>query len=473
MSLSQHYQVLVLAAGKGTRFRSETPKVLHRVLGLTLLERVIRSIRELKPTQVTVVVGTGKERVEAELAEIGERYKLPIKTVFQAEQRGTGDAVRVAIPEIKKQKERILIIPGDTPLLTAETIREISSLDIKSGNPDLAVISCEPSSPAGYGRIVRSGDGTFLKIVEDKDCTPTEKNIREINAALYCSSVSFVEEAVKELQPNNAQGELYFTDTAAWGIRAGKKVLALCISNWMDFAGANTRAELAALEIEARRRVNTRVMNEGATLQNPENIYIEEDVQIGKDVYLGTGTRLYGKTILEDDVRVDGDTLVTDSVIKNGTHVKFGSMIEESLVGERCVIGPFAHLRPKSELSQDVHIGNFVETKASKIGKGTKANHLTYIGDSIVGEKVNFGAGTITANYDGYKKHQTKVGSGASTGSNSVLVAPVEIGDGAYVGAGSVITKNVPEDSLAVSRGQERVIPEWAKKRREKFSKEK
>jgi len=469
--LDSPLQVLVLAAGKGTRFRSETPKVLHKVLGRTLIERVIRAGASLNPVQITVVVSSGRELVEAELSRLSTLLSVPIVPVLQENPRGTGDAVRSALSEIAKFSNRVVIIPGDTPLITEETLKQIVVEDLKAGKPDLGVVSCKPPSPFGYGRIIRNDAGAVQRIVEERDCTESERLIREINSSLYVGEVNFISEAVASLKPMNAQGELYFTDAVAYGIATKKKVAALLVENWLDLAGANTRAELSALEQSCRERVNKLIMESGVTLEDPATTYIEEDVIIGQDSYLGSGTRLYGKTRLGARVKLDGDTLIVDSTIGDGTHVKFGSMIEESAVASDCFIGPFAHLRPKSELAEGVHIGNFVETKASKLGKGTKANHLTYIGDAVVGERVNFGAGTITANYDGYKKHKTTIGDGASTGSNSVLVAPVTIGDGAYVGAGSVITKDAPTDSLVVARGQERVIKDWAKKRREKLGK--
>jgi len=471
--LSHRYQVVILAAGKGVRFRSKTPKLLHRVSGLTVLERVIRAAAGIEPSHVTVVVGSEAEAIEVELKQLAGKYALSISTALQASQKGTGDAVRAALPEIQEHPERVLILYGDIPLLRTETLKEIIALDFGAGHPDLAVVSCVPPSPFGYGRIVRGAAGDLQKIVEQKDSTPEEAKITEINSGLYCGAPAFIGEAVKSFTPNNAQGELYFTDAIAYGVKSSKNVAAICVSNWLDLAGANTRAELADLETEARKRINRRVMEGGATLENPLNTYIDEDVEVGADVFLGAGSRLYGKTLIADNVRVDGDALIVDSMVRNGTHIKLGSVIEESQIGQKCVIGPCAHLRPKSQLADEVHIGNFVETKASKLGKGTKANHLTYIGDAVVGEKVNFGAGTITANYDGYNKHQTTIGSGASTGSNSVLVAPVTIGPGAYIGAGTVVTRPVPEDALAVERGPMTVVEDWARKRREKFEKEK
>jgi bifunctional UDP-N-acetylglucosamine pyrophosphorylase/glucosamine-1-phosphate N-acetyltransferase len=467
--LTTNYQILVLAAGKGARFRSKTPKVLHKVLGITLLERVIRAAAPLNPVRIQVVVGTGRAEVEEELKRLGGELGVEIVSAVQEQPLGTGDAVRAGLEKLG-DSSRVLIIPGDSPLITTDTLREIIRLDQDNSHPHLGVISCEPPSPFGYGRIVKDEQGRILKIVEEKDCSESQRSIREINSALYVAEPQFLRESVRTLKPINAQGELYFTDTVEYGVGNGKSVTALKVANWLDLAGANTRAELSALEREARRRVNTRLMLEGVTLEDPESTYVEEGVKVGEDSFLGAGTRLYGKTTLGKEVSVDGDTLIVDSVVGDGSHIKFGSMIEESELQERCVVGPFAHLRPRSKLAAEVHIGNFVETKAAVIGRGTKANHLTYIGDAVVGEKVNFGAGTITANYDGFKKHKTEIGDGASTGSNSVLVAPVKVGKGAYIGAGSVVRKEVPEDALMVSRAEEQVVKEWAKKRRERFN---
>jgi len=466
--LIAEYQVLILAAGKGTRFKSALPKVLHKVSGITLLERVVKavSVSNLSTqakTRTVVVKGLGANQIEAELVSLRDKYlNLELSSVVQTEQKGTGDAVRVSIGTLGL--ERVLILPGDCPLLTAKSINEILVAD---KGADLSVISCEPPSPFGYGRIIKNSAGSLVKIIEEKDASPEEKLMREINSSLYLGSVDFIKEAISSLKPNNAQGELYFTDCVSYGVEKSKQVDAIKLTNWLDLAGANTRAELAELEKESRSRINLSVMQGGATLENPLNTFIDEDIEIGSDVYLGSRTRLYGKTKISNNVRIDGDTLIVDSIIGEGTHVKFGSMIEVSEVGQKCAIGPFAHLRPKSKLANDVHIGNFVETKASNIGPGSKANHLSYIGDSEVGSGVNIGAGTITCNYDGVSKHKTTILDGASIGSNSSLVAPVTIGQGAYTAAGSVITKDVPANSLAVGNKQ-KIIPDWVSLKRRK-----
>ena len=462
------YQVLILAAGKGTRFRSELPKVLHKICGLTLLERVIAAASVLsgpgKKVQVTVVKGSGADLVEEELRSIAPKYPhLSIESVLQVEQRGTGDAVRAAADILGP--ERVLILPGDAPLLTKEGVLEIVS---KDRGASLSVISCEPPSPFGYGRIVYDGSGKLQKIVEDKDCTSEQKLIREINSSLYLGDVQFIRDALKSLQPNNAQGELYFTDCVAYGVSQGRTVDAIRLSNWLDLAGANTRVELARLETAARERINNRVMEQGVTLENPANVFIDEEVTFGADIYLGSGTRLYGKTAIGDKVRVDGDTFIFDSIIGPGTHVKFCSMIESSTVEAGCMIGPFAHLRPKSEIREGAHIGNYVETKAAIIGKGSKANHLSYIGDAEIGAGVNIGAGAITCNFDGALKHKTIICDGVFIGSNSSLIAPITIEAGAYIGSGSVITKDVPADALALERNEQRVIPDWVKRRKKR-----
>jgi len=466
--VDERYQILILAAGKGTRFKSALPKVLHKVSGFTLLERVIRAVSHSKiasspKIQTIVVKGSGREEVEHELVRLSAKYgNLSISSVLQVEQKGTGDAVRVAVDQFNS--ERLLILPGDCPLLSSSNINEIIAKDKGAA---LSVISCEPPSPFGYGRIIKNGSGKLIKIVEQKDASSDEKLVREINSSLYLGSVDFIKEAVLSLKPNNAQGELYFTDCVSYGVNNNQLVDSIKLENWLDLAGANTRAELSNLEQEARFIINLRAMEAGATLENPANTFIDEEVEVGADVYLGSGTRLYGKTKISNNVRIDGDTLIVDSMVEEGTHIKFGSMIESSEIGRSCVIGPFAHLRPKSKLGRDVHIGNFVETKASVIGSGSKANHLSYIGDAEVGSGVNIGAGTITCNYDGVLKHKTIILDGASIGSNTSLVAPVTIGQGAYTGAGSVVTKDVPANSLAVGNKQ-KIIPDWVSLNRKK-----
>lgn len=468
LAVDERYQVLILAAGKGTRFRSIVPKVLHKVSGFTLLERVIRAVSQSEIAkraniQTIVVKGSGHAEVENELVRLSAKYlNLSIRSVLQLEQKGTGDAVRVAVSQLTN--ERLLILPGDCPLLTPESINEIIAKDKGAA---LSVISCEPPSPFGYGRIIKNESGKFIKIVEQKDANGEEKLVREINSSLYLGDVDFIKEALLSLKPNNTQGELYFTDCVSYGVTQNKFIDSIKLDNWLDLAGANTRAELSQLEQEARGRINLRVMERGATLENPTNIFIDEDVQVGSDVYLGSGTRLYGRTKISNNVSIDGDTLIVDSTVEEGTHIKFGSMIESSEIGADCRIGPFAHLRPKSKLGREVHIGNFVETKSSVIGAGSKANHLSYIGDAEIGSEVNIGAGTITCNYDGFLKHKTTILDRASIGSNSSLVAPVTIGEGAYTGAGSVVTKDVPANSLAVGNKQ-KIIPNWVSLKRKK-----
>jgi bifunctional UDP-N-acetylglucosamine pyrophosphorylase / glucosamine-1-phosphate N-acetyltransferase len=468
------YRAIVLAAGKGVRMRSELPKVLHKVCGLTLVERVLRAVAGAGITEITCVIGNGAELVEEELSRLKTTPRfsdVKISTALQTEQRGTGHAASTGFQSFSPGKERILILPGDTPLIDEHTIKSILEGDRANGFPEVLAVSLVPPSSHGYGRIVRDAAGKFQKIVEHKDCNEEELKIREVNSSIYCGGQEFLRHAVSQLTPQNAQKELYITDVVGIGMKAGKRVEAFLFPDHTRLGGANNRAELTALELLRREEIARSLMENGATLESPATTFVDEDVQVGSDVFIGSGTRLRAETKLENGVVIDGDTIIDHSTIGAKTHVKLGCSIETSQVGDGCHIGPFAHLRPGSVLKNNVHIGNFVETKQTEMGEGAKANHLSYLGDATIGAKVNIGAGTITANYDGYNKSKTIIGDGASTGSNSTLVAPVEVGPGAYIGAGSVISKPVPADALALTRAELKLVDAWSKRRREKYGK--
>ncbi|MCC6954045.1 MAG: bifunctional UDP-N-acetylglucosamine diphosphorylase/glucosamine-1-phosphate N-acetyltransferase GlmU [Deltaproteobacteria bacterium] len=470
-SSQAHFEVMILAAGKGTRMRSQLPKVLHRVCGLTLLERCLRASLGISPRRIVVVAGYGEELLRAEVERLKktERFSnVEIELARQPEQRGTGHAVMCGLPAISKTADRLLILPGDCPLMNEDSVREIAKADVSLGRPDVVVVSFEPEIMIEYGRIIRDSAGKFLRVTEHKDCTPAERSIREVNASIYTTSVEFLRQALPKLEPKNAQNELYFTDVPAIGRELGRTVEAYLLSTARSALGANSRAELSQLERIAREQINIRIMESGVTLEDPAATYIDEDVEIGPDTYLGAGTRLYGKTSIAGGVHAEGELFVSDSTIGADTLLRLGTHIESSLVGAKCKIGPFAHLRPGSVLEDEVHLGNFVETKQTTMAKGSKANHLAYLGDAHVGPGANVGAGAITCNYDGSKKHRTNIGAGAFIGTNNSLVAPVTIGDGAYTAAGSVITKNVPAESLGIERSEQRIVEGWVSRKRVK-----
>lgn len=458
-------QVLVLAAGKGTRMRSNLPKVLHRVCGLTLLERVLRASLSLHPSRVVVVTGFGADLVQRELDLLREQGLFGaanLEVVQQLEQKGTGHAVMSALPALEGGGS-VLIMPGDCPLITGEDLRGFATA---AADSPLSFVTCEPDDPTGYGRVVRGGDGAVQAIVEQKDCTAEQRTIREINAAIYLADPEFLRESVSQLTAANAQGEYYLTDIISYGVKKGLKIGTSKLNDPDAALGANSRAELSVLEAKRRAARNWAIMESGVTLEDPSTTYIDEDVEIGNESYIGAGTRLKGRTVIGAGARIDGNSLILDSTLGERVHVKLSCVIAESELGSGIEVGPFAHLRPGTKLADEVRIGNFVETKKAVVGVGSKVNHLSYIGDANVGAGTNIGAGVITCNYDGVHKHQTTIGEGCFVGTNSSLVAPVTIGDGAFIGAGSVITKEVPAGALGLGRAKQSNLEGWVERRR-------
>ena len=445
--------------------KSELPKVLHRVCGRSILERVLRAVTELEPELVNIVVGHARELVEAELECLsagGVFAERKLETVFQEHQLGTADAVKVGLAGISSKY--VLIVPGDVPLLSANCLRDFVSAVDQAGMPELAVLTCVHPRPHGFGRIVRGAEGGIEKIVEESDCKESEREIAEINSSVYLVSHDFLVEALENIQPKNSQEEYYLTDIVSYGVTKGIKVMAHVAESYLELSGANTRYELGLLERERRQERNKELMLAGVSFQDPNCTYIDEDVTLEADVYLGAGVSLEGKTSVGTGVRIEGSVTVKSSEIEPGSLIKSGSYIDQAIVGRGSSIGPFAHLRPGSELDEQVKIGNFVETKKAKLARGAKVNHLSYIGDAELGAEVNIGAGTITCNYDGYNKHRTEIGEGAFIGSNTSLVAPLEIGAQAVIGAGSVITKDVPARALGIGRAKQFIKEQWNKK---------
>ena len=458
-------QVVVLAAGKGTRMRSNLPKVLHRVCGLTLLERVLRAALMLHPSRVVVVTGFGAELVQRELDELRERGLFGaanLEVVQQLEQRGTGHAVMSALPALDGAGN-VMVLPGDCPLIKGEELRDFA---VAAQSARLSFVTCEPDDATGYGRVVRGPDGAVQAIVEQKDCTPEQLRIGEINAAIYLAELGFLKESVGQLTTANAQGEYYLTDIISYGVKKGLKIGTSKLADPDAALGANSRAELSGLEAKRRAAINWALMESGVTMEDPATTYIDEDVTIGSESYIGAGTKLKGLTKVGAGAQIDGNCLILDSTIGERVHVKLSCVIADSELGNGVEVGPFAHLRPGTKLGDEVRIGNFVETKKAVLGQGAKANHLSYIGDANVGAKTNIGAGVITCNYDGVHKHQTNIGEGCFVGTNSSLVAPVAIGDGAFVGAGSTITKDVPAGALGLGRAKQTNLEGWVERKR-------
>jgi bifunctional UDP-N-acetylglucosamine pyrophosphorylase/glucosamine-1-phosphate N-acetyltransferase len=453
--------VVIMAAGKGTRLKSRRPKVLHEIGGKPLLAHVIAAASKIvPPSDIYVVAGHQAERVEVAVAASGVRF------VLQAEQLGTGHAIQCAREAIASY-ENVLVLSGDVPLLRAETIEML--LEYHQLGSAMTVLTALPEDPFGYGRIVRRESENALAIdaiVEQKSLQPGQLGIREINTGIYAFQTRPLLASLDSIAPNDANGEYYLTDLAGIFVREGELVTAVQAPSAEEVLGANTIAELVALDATLRARTAERLMAEGVTVFRPETCWIDSDVEIGPDTIIEPFVQLLGKTRIGSDCRIRSGTVIENSTVADNVLIRQSCVIVESAIGSAAKIGPFAHLRPGSDIGEDAHIGNFVETKKARLGNGAKANHLTYLGDAIIGAGSNIGAGVITCNYDGVNKHTTQIGEGVFVGSDSTLVAPIAIGNGAYIGAGSCITKEVPADALAVSRSRQVTKEGWAAARR-------
>jgi bifunctional UDP-N-acetylglucosamine pyrophosphorylase/glucosamine-1-phosphate N-acetyltransferase len=460
--MAQDLHVLILAAGLGTRMKSDLPKVLHRVAGRPLVLWPVALARGLAARRTVVVLGHRLEDVRAAI-----EGRFPVEVVRQERQLGTGHAVKEALPALAGEPDdaRVLILYGDVPLLSRETV---DALLAAQGAAPLALVSAKLEDPSGYGRVIRDGASRIERIVEHKDADAEERLVNEINAGIYVFSLGFLRAGVEALSPQNAQGELYLTDLVARAAAAGT-VIPSVEAPWAEVAGVNDRVDLARMDAIARQRVNQRWMRAGVTMVAPETVAIDADIEeIGRDVELGPGVALRGKCSIGDRVTIDAGCILTDTRVDDGALLKPYCVLTESRVGARAQLGPFAHCRPGTVLEEDVHLGNFVETKKTRMGRGAKANHLSYLGDTDVGAKVNVGAGTITCNYDGTTKSRTTIEEGAFIGSDTQLIAPVTVGKGAYVAAGTTVTEDVPPGALAISRVPQVVKEGYVERKRAK-----
>jgi bifunctional UDP-N-acetylglucosamine pyrophosphorylase/glucosamine-1-phosphate N-acetyltransferase len=430
--------VIVLAAGKGTRMKSRRAKVLHELCGVSMLGHVLRNAKALAPSRLIVVIGTEAEEVRA-------RFGEDVEFVLQEEQLGTGHAVLVAEPTLGRVTGDVLVLYGDTPLLRPETIERMHAVKQGSG-ADLVMLTARAENIPG--RVLRTDDGRVMRIIEASDATPAELEIEERNTGVYLFGAELLHEGLASLEPDNEQGELYLTDVVEFAVAKGLRVEGLEIDDADECLGINTRKELADAARVMRRRIVDAWMDEGVSFVDPDSVYIDSDVRIGQD------------SIIEPGVVISGH-----SVLGEGVHIKAGCVIESSQIANDVTIGPAAHLRPGNVVGAGAKIGNFVELKNSILGPGTKAAHLAYIGDADVGANVNFSCGAIVVNYDGYEKTRSTIGDGAFIGCNSNLVSPVEISPHAFVAAGSTITKDVPEDALAVARGRQKNLEGWVARR--------
>ncbi len=442
--------IVILAAGQGTRMRSALPKVLHPVAGKSMLGHVIDSARQLQPQGIHVVIGHGAELVRERLAG-GD-----LNFVLQSEQLGTGHAVAQALPALSA--ERVLILYGDVPLIEVETLQRLLQ---QANDRQLGLLTVNLNDPTGYGRIVRDGNGVVNAIVEHKDATPEQRQIREGNTGILAVPGKHLGDWLGRLSNSNAQGEYYLTDVIAMAVADGLVVATEQAADEMEVLGANDRIQLAQLERHYQYRAARRLMVQGVTLIDPARFDLRGEVSVGRDVSIDINVILEGRVVIEDGVQIGANCVIKNSTLRKGAIVKANSHLDGAEMGEGSDCGPFARLRPGSVLGAKAHVGNFVELKNAVMGEGAKAGHLSYLGDAEIGARSNIGAGTITCNYDGASKFRTVLGEDVFIGSNSALVAPVILGDRATTGAGSVVTSDVPTDSLAVGRAKQRNIEGW------------
>ncbi|HMB84174.1 MAG TPA: bifunctional UDP-N-acetylglucosamine diphosphorylase/glucosamine-1-phosphate N-acetyltransferase GlmU [Terriglobales bacterium] len=455
--------IAIMAAGKGTRLKSKHPKVLHEIGGKPILAHVIATAKKVVPARdIFVIIGHEAERVREAVAGTGVNF------VVQAEPRGTGHALMVA-REALSGYDQVIVLSGDAPLITAGTIRKLSDFH-SAQKAAMTLLSADLDNPYGYGRVIRKGargQAEVQAIVEEESATPQQKKIREINSGFYAFAGPALYEHIDRLSTSNAHGEYYLTDMAGVFHRARKKVVAIKTSDAGEVLGSNTRAEMMVLDVRLRMAKCRQLLEQGVTIFYPHTCVIDSDVEVGADTVIEPFVQLLGHTKIGADCRIRSYSVIGNSVIGDRVTVRPGTIMEDARVGAGAVLGPYSHLRPGSDVGEGAHVGNFVETKKIKLGKGSKANHLSYLGDAEIGEGVNIGAGTITCNYDGVNKHKTVIEDGVFIGSDSTLVAPVKIGRGAYVAAASCITEDVPADALALGRSRQTVKEGWARAKRE------
>ena len=446
-------EVIVLAAGQGTRMRSKRPKVLHEIGGRPMLSHVLETARALAPTRLHVVVGAGAEEIRACYGDTPD-----ISWVNQEEQLGSGHAVLQAMPRVSDEAT-VLVLYADVPLVGAATLD--ACVAASAGRGGMALVTADTPTPDGLGRIVRDADGSVTAIVEDRDATDEQRAITEVNTGILAAPAALLGKLLGEVGNDNAQGEYYLTDVVGGAVAAGIPVTGLATDDPGEMLGVNDRVQLAEAERRYQRRKAEAAMRAGVTLRDPARFDLRGTLRAGEDCVIDVGVVLEGGVELGADVRVGAHCVIRDSVLADGVTVEPHTVIDGARIDRGAAVGPFARLRPGTELGEDTRIGNFVETKKARLGAGTKASHLAYLGDVVVGERCNVGAGTITCNYDGVDKHETRIGDEVFVGTNATLVAPLEVEDGAYIGAGSTITTRVAAEHLAVGRARQRNIKGW------------
>lgn len=456
-------EVVILAAGKGTRMNSSSPKVLHEIGGRPMLSHVIRSALELEPDKIHIVVGYGADQVATKIED--EFSDVPVNWVTQSQQLGTGHALQQALPDINTDSDEnpVLVLFGDVPLIRKETL---SAMLLEPQADVLSLLTFEASPPTGFGRIIRDSDGAVTAIIEERDASAAQKLISEVNSGIMAIPAQALPSWLQSLGNNNDQGEYYLTDIIALAHSEGVTIRAFMAQDEMEVMGVNNKVQLALLERHLQKTIAKELMEAGVTLRDPARIDVRGTLRCGQDVVVDVNTVFEGKVTLGDGVSIGPNCVIKNASIAAGTVILAGTNIEDAEIGPQASIGPLARLRPGTELGANTKIGNFVETKNVIMGEGSKANHLAYLGDVELGSGCNIGAGTIVCNYDGVSKHKTKLGDNVFIGSNSVLIAPVKLADNAFVAAGSAVTSDVPADSLAVARGKQRVIARWKRPRK-------
>lgn len=470
LSAREPVAVVILAAGKGKRMKSETPKVLCATEEQPLLGHVLDTVAELAPEKLVVITGHGADAVEnfTRSHNISSSQQSNLSFALQKEQRGTADAVKATADNLKGFVGTVLILYGDVPLVEASTLANLLVRHEES-KATVSLITCLVHEDNRYGRIIRDSSGEIAKIVEAADCTANEDRICEFNTGIYAVDSAFLYPALDKIVAENVQGEFYLTDIIEIAVKEGQRVSTLTVRGDAEVQGVNSPVELARINSCLLSARVSRLIEAGVTITDPSSLYLGPKVTVAAGAVIGPQVQLLGATAIESGVTIEGCAWISDCQVQSGASIKFGVRCEKAIIGSNSMVGPFAHLRPKAVLGSDVKIGNFVEVKNTKLDDGAKASHLTYLGDATVGKDANIGAGTITCNYDGYKKSHTEIGEGVFVGSNSCLVAPVNIGAGASIGAGSVITKNIEPDALAFTRPPLVTKSGWAARKRGKL----
>ncbi|MBU2598653.1 MAG: bifunctional UDP-N-acetylglucosamine diphosphorylase/glucosamine-1-phosphate N-acetyltransferase GlmU [Actinobacteria bacterium] len=450
---------IVLAAGEGTRMKSEKAKVLHQVSGVPMICHVVDTLLELKLDKIYVVIGNHGEEVTKAISDRNLDF------IWQKEQLGTGHAVSQVKDKLKNFDGTVLVLYGDVPLIRSTTLKKLLDFHMTSDSSS-TILTFYPENSSGYGRILRNDEGNVIEIVEESDANEEQLKIKEANSGTYCFNWKKLSQALELLNTENVKRELYLTDVVKIFSSKGEKISAVNVEVWKEVIGINNREELANANYEMNKRILKKCMDNGVTIMDPNSTYIHNQVNIENDTVIYPFTFLEGSTIIGKNCEIGPSTKLVNSIVEDNSKITY-SIVFDSEIKKGTLVGPFSHIRPGTEISENAKVGSFVEIKKSIVGKGSKVPHLSYIGDAKIGNKVNIGAGTVTVNYDGYRKHKTIIGDDVNIGSDSMLVAPIKIGKGAVTGAGSVLTKDVPPDSLALERGEQVIKEGWAKRRRE------